>query len=372
MSGCHKGVTALQDRQMPCRGHDSIPGEHNIFGRLAMVAAAALALTACDSNTAREIRVVGSSTVYPFTTAVAETFVNQGGGRRAPVVESIGTGGGLARFCEGVGWEFPDIANASRRIKKSEYELCQKNGVGEIMEVQIGVDGVALAEANNGPKLQLSKKDVYLALAAAPYGRPNRARTWQQVNPALPAIPIQVMGPPSTSGTRDALVELVLEPGCAEADPQVPSLKAAKDTAPYDARCKRIRDDGPYIDKGENDNLIVQGLAQNPNAIGVFGYSYLEENIDRLHGVPIEGVAPTYETIASRTYPGARPLFLYVKKRHLRAVPGLADFLTLYTTMWEPGGKLTRRGLIAAPDDVRKHSAEIVAKRLALDPAGLH
>lgn len=310
--------------------------------------------------------------MYPFTTAVAETFVNQDGKRRAPVVESIGTGAGLKRFCEGVGWEYPDIANASRRIRKSEYKLCETNGVGEILEVQIGVDGVALAEANNGPKLALTKKDVYLALAATPFGKPNRARTWRDVNPALPALPIQVMGPPATSGTRDALVELVMEPGCAAADPEVKALKAATNTAPYDAHCKRIRDDGPYIDKGENDNLIVQGLAANPNALGVFGYSYLEENIDRLHGVPIEGVAPSYATIADGSYPGARPLFLYVKKRHLRAVPGLADFLALYATMWDPKGKLTQRGLIAAPDALRAHSAQIVARRLPLDAAGLH
>lgn len=342
-----------------------------IYGRLAALGLA-VALTACDGNTAREIRVVGSSTVYPFTTAVAETYVNQGGERKAPVVESIGTGAGLKRFCDGVGWEYPDIANASRRIKKSEYALCQRNGVGEIMEVQIGVDGVALAEANNGPKLQLSKRDVYLALAAEPMGQPNRARTWRDVNPALPAIPIQVMGPPATSGTRDALVELVLEPGCAAADPQAKALKAAKDTAPYDRRCKRIRDDGAYIDKGENDNLIVQGLATNPNALGVFGYSYLEENADRLHGVPIEGVAPSYASIADKSYPGARPLYLYVKKRHLRAVPGLADFVALYASMWNPQGKLTARGLIAAPDDLRAQAARVVAQRIALDPAGLH
>lgn len=335
--------------------------------------ATALTLTACNGNSAREIRVVGSSTVYPFTTAVAEAFVNQGSGHRAPVVESIGTGAGLKRFCEGVGWQFPDIANASRRIKKSEYDDCQRNQVGEILEVQIGIDGVALAEANNGPKLTLTKKDVYLALAAHPFGKErNPARTWRDVNPSLPAIPIQVMGPPSTSGTRDALVELVMEPGCAEADTAVHALKAAKDTSPYDNRCKRIRDDGPYIDKGENDNLIVQGLAQNPNAIGVFGYSYLEENADRLHGVPIDGIAPSYQTIAGGSYPGARPLFLYVKKRHLRAVPGLADFLKLYATMWNPGGKLSRRGLIAAPDAVRAHALAVLEQRTPLDPAGLH
>lgn len=342
-----------------------------VFGRLALVVTM-LSLGACDGNSAREIRVVGSSTVYPFTTAVAEAFVNQGGDRRAPVIESIGTGAGLKRFCEGVGWEFPDIANASRRIKKSEYALCAKNNVGEIMEIQIGVDGVALAESNRGPGLSLSKKDVYLALAANPMGKPNAARTWRDVNPALPAIPIQVMGPPATSGTRDALVELVIEPGCAEADPEVKALKAAKDSAPYEMRCKRIRDDGAYIDKGENDNLIVQGLAQNPNAVGVFGYSYLEENHARLNGVPIDGVAPSYATIADKTYPGARPLFLYVKKRHLRAVPGLTDFLTLYTQMWAPKGKLARRGLIAAPDAIRAEAEREVMRRTPMNPAGLH
>jgi len=342
-----------------------------IFGRLALMAGA-LALTACGSNTAREIRVVGSSTVYPFTTAVAETFVNQGGGRKAPVVESIGTGGGIARFCAGVGWEFPDIANASRRIKKSEYALCQRNGVGEILEVQIGIDGVAIAEAKSGPNLPLTKRDLYLALAANPNGKPNRARTWRDVNAALPALPIQVMGPPSTSGTRDALVELILAPGCVEADPQAKALKAQTDQAAFEERCKRIRDDGPYIDKGENDNLIVQGLAANPNALGVFGYSYLEENADRLRGAPVDGIAPTAQTIASGEYPGARPLYLYVKKRHLRAVPGLSDFLQLYTSMWNPNGRLASRGLIAAPDAIRARAAQVVAQRLALNPADLH
>jgi phosphate transport system substrate-binding protein len=336
------------------------------------LAVAAIALTACDSNTTREIRVVGSSTVFPFTTSVAEAFVNQGGERKPPVVESIGTGAGMKRFCEGAGWEFPDIVNASRRMTRSEFELCGKNGIGDILEVQIGVDGVALAESNKGPKLQLSEKDVYLALAANPGGQPNKAKTWRDVNPKLPAIPIQVMGPPSTSGTRDALVELILEPGCAIANANAKALKAEKDKGPYDKLCKRIRDDGAYIDKGENDNLIVQGLSLNPNAVGVFGYSYLEENISRLHGVPINGITPSYETIAGGQYPGARPLFLYVKKRHLRAVPGLNDFLKLYSTMWDPKGKLVKRGLIAAPEAVRTHSREVIAKGIALKPDELH
>jgi phosphate transport system substrate-binding protein len=327
-----------------------------------------LMLAACGGGTAREIRIVGSSTVFPFTTAVAEAFVNQGGGRKAPVVESIGSGAGIKAFCEGAGWQFPDIVNASRRLKKSEYAACEAKGVGEIIEIQIGVDGVALAESNAGPKLRLTKKQAYLALAANPFGKPNISKLWSDVDPALPSIPIQVMGPPATSGTRDALAELILEPGCIEADPGVKKL----DKGMIEDRCRRIRDDGPYVDKGENDNLIVQGLAQNPNALGVFGYSYLEENDDRLHGVAIDGVSPSYATIAGGSYPGARPLYLYVKKRHLRAVPGLADFLALYATMWEPGGRLVKRGLIAAPDAVRSRSQAIVAQRAPMDPAGLH
>lgn len=343
-----------------------------MLGRLALIAVSALALSSCDGSATREIRVVGSSTVYPFTTAVAEAFVNARSGRKAPVVESIGSGAGIRRFCEGVGAQFPDIANASRRMTRNEYDRCEADKVGEIIEVVIGLDGVALAESNQGPKLQLSKKDIYLALAANPMGKPNTARTWKDVNPALPAIPILVMGPPSTSGTRDAFVELMLEPGCIEADPQAEKLKAAADPAQFNMTCRRIRDDGPYVDKGENDNLIVQGLAQNPNALGIFGYSYLEENQNRLHGVPIEGVAPTYATIADGHYPGARPLYLYVKKRHLKAVPGLKDFLALYTTMWAPKGPLVKRGLIAAPEQMRERMAERIRLELALDPAELH
>lgn len=342
-----------------------------MLGRLALIAFGALALSSCDGSSTREIRVVGSSTVYPFTTAVAEAFVNAKGGRKAPVVESIGSGAGIRRFCEGIGAQFPDIANASRRMTRNEYDRCKANRVDEIIEVVIGLDGVALAESNQGPKLQLTKKDIYLALAANPRGKPNTARTWKDVNPALPAIPILVMGPPSTSGTRDAFVELMLEPGCIAADPAAEKLKEAADPAQFDMTCRRIRDDGPYVDKGENDNLIVQGLAQNPNALGIFGYSYLEENQRRLHGVPVDGVAPTYETIANGHYPGARPLYLYIKKRHIKAVPGLKDFLTLYTTMWAPNGPLVKRGLIAAPDKLRARMAERIELELPLDPAEL-
>ncbi|URW76945.1 substrate-binding domain-containing protein [Sphingomonas donggukensis] len=337
------------------------------------ILASLLVLAACSGGgtTRDQIKVVGSSTVYPFTTAVAENFVNARPDMKAPVVESTGTGPGIKLFCAGIGPQHPDIVNASRRIKRSEYDACRANGVGPVMEVQFGTDGIALAESNAGPKLRLSRRDVYLALAANPLGKANAARLWSDVNPALPAIPIQTYGPPSTSGTRDAFAELVMVPACEALEPR---MKAVKDSDPdaFAEHCTRLREDGAYVDKGENDNLIVQNLSTNPNAIGIFGYSYLEENAARLHGVPLDGVVPTYASIADGSYPGARPLYIYVKVAHLRAVPGLREFLADYVTMWGPGGPLVRRGLIAAGADVRARAAAVVARRTPLDPAGLH
>ncbi|HTG37850.1 substrate-binding domain-containing protein [Sphingomonas sp.] len=332
----------------------------------------ALALTACDESGAarEEIRVVGSSTVYPFTTAVAEQFRNKRPDRKAPVIEATGTGAGIKQFCGGIGPLHPDILNASRRLKKSEYDVCAANGVTEIMEVQVGLDGVAFAESTRGPKLALSKVDIYRALAANPGGQPNQFRFWSQVNPALPRIPIQVMGPPATSGTRDALAELILAEGCEATVPGAAAWKES-DSDRFAQTCTRVRDDAAYIDSGENDNLIVQKLDANPNAIGIFGFSYLDENKDRLNGVPIDGVEPTYETIASGQYPGARPLYIYVKKRHLRPVPGLAEFLGDYVEAWGPEGPLVRKGMIAAPEADRQRAAQVVANGTTLDPAGL-
>ena len=314
-----------------------------------------------------QISVVGSSTVYPFTTLVAEQFVAANPDVPAPVIESTGTGGGMSLFCKGLGGQFPDVADASRRMKASEYKTCAANGAGDLMEIQIGLDGVAFAEANNGPKLQLTPADIYRALAATPGGRPNTAKTWHDVNPALPAIDIQVYGPPSTSGTRDAVAELILARGCEQVMPQ---MTAIKDSKPDDfaKMCTKVRDDGPYIDAGENDNLIVQKLQANPTAIGIFGYSYLEENKDRLNGVPLNGIEPTYETIASGQYPGSRPLYLYVKKAHLRAIPNLRRFLVTYSQQWDPDGPLVRRGLIAATPAIRAQSVAIVRNQTLLDP----
>lgn len=352
-------------------------GEHDMQRRLGVFTAISVllsaALSGCNDQAdfagagARDqIKIVGSSTVYPFTTLVAEQYVNNNPGMKAPVIESTGTGAGMKLFCAGIGSQHPDIEDASRRMKASEFKTCTEHGVDQILEIQVGIDGIAFAESKSGKSLQLTPVDLYLALAANPRGAKNAAKTWKDVNPALPAIPIQVYGPPSTSGTRDALAELILARGCAAIYP--PSMKL-KDKKPdeYANICTRIRDDGPYVDAGENDNLIVQKLQSNPNAIGIFGYSYLEENSDVLNGLMLAGVEPSYETISQGLYPGARPLFLYVKRAHLSAIPGLSRFLEQYAASWSPDGPLAKRGLIPAPADVRAASAAIIKNQALLD-----
>lgn len=335
---------------------------------LALLAASSLALVACSDTggggeVREQIRAVGSSTVYPFTTAVAEQFTTKNADFRSPIIESTGTGAGMQLFCAGVGAQYPDLTNASRRMKKSEFDGCQANNVKQIIELQVGIDGLAMVEANNGPAMALTTADVYKALAANPGGKPQTAKTWRDVNPALPAVPIQVYGPPSTSGTRDSLVELIMTPGC-DADPAMKALKESNEDQHKDV-CSKVREDGAYIESGENDNLIVQKLASNPNALGVLGYSFLEENQNSIKGVTMNGVAPTYQTISDFTYPGARAMFIYVKGAHLNAIPGLKPFIAEYAAAWNPDGYLTRRGLIASPDATR---AEMTKRAAALTP----
>ncbi|MFB0873453.1 MULTISPECIES: substrate-binding domain-containing protein [unclassified Sphingobium] len=345
------------------------------FALLAATTVSVLGLAGCtdeagSASTRDQIRAVGSSTVYPFATAAAELFVQGNPGMKSPIIEATGTGGGIKLFCTGVGAQFPDVANASRRMKKAEYEQCAANGVKQIVEIQVGVDGLAFAESNKGPGLKLTPKIVYEALAANPYGRgPNKTQSWRDVDPSLPAIPISVFGPPSTSGTRDSLAELILEKGC-QSDPAMKALKE-QDEDRYKATCTRVREDGKYVDSGENDNLIVQKLNANPNAVGVFGFSFLEENKDSLNDVPINGIQATYETVSTGQYPGARPLYIYVKKAHMQAIPGLKLFLDSFAANWGPGGVLTRRGMVAAPDDVRRKSADTVKSLAVLDGADL-
>jgi phosphate transport system substrate-binding protein len=334
---------------------------------------AALALAACGgqsgSGAAQQIHIVGSSTVYPFTTAVAEQFQRTNQGMSA-IVESTGTGAGMKLFCSGVGDTYPDMANASRRIKASEAADCNKNGVNQIIEVPVGIDGLALIEAKNGPDFTLTPRDVYMALAANPFGKgANTAKTWKDVNPSLPAIAIQVFGPPPTSGTRDSFAELILEKGC-DSDPAMKALKDS-DKDKHKDLCTKIREDRAYVEAGENDNLLVQKVAQNPGAIGVLGYSFLEANGGAVKGIPLSGIAPTAATIGDLSYPGARMVYLYAKGEHVNVIPGMKEFLAEYARAWSKGGYLERRGLIPAPADTQAKATQAATQLTALNVAEL-
>jgi len=331
------------------------------FGlRLALVAGLGAALVSCAQPSRERISIVGSSTVYPFSTVVAERF-----GRttrfKVPTVESTGSGGGLKLFCKGVGMAYPDITNASRRIKASEVKLCAENNVDDIIEVKIGYDGIVLANAVDADQLNISRRELFLALAKQvpnPDGSPtlidNPYTTWSDVSDKLPNIDIEVMGPPPTSGTRDAFVELAMEGGCKAFD----FIKAMKktDKNEYKAICHTIREDGAFIEAGEQDNLIVNKLRKNPDSFGIMGFSFLEQNADMIQGSRIDEVAPSFNAIAEGTYPISRPLFFYVKKLHVGFVPGIQEFLNAFTNEDAAGGEgyLTDHGLIPLPATERE------------------
>ena len=316
-----------------------------------VVLAASVAIVFAGSAQARDqIQIVGSSTVFPFSTAVAEAF-GQKTSFGTPVVESTGSGGGMKLFCAGVGTGHPDITNASRRIKSSEVELCAKNGVADITEVKVGYDGIVIANAIEAPAYDLSLRDLYLALAKdipTEDGKwiPNPNKTWKDVNASLPAVKIEVLGPPPTSGTRDAFVELAMEGGC-DTFGWVKAL-SKKDKNAYKAGCHTVREDGGYVDAGENDNLMVQKLTSNPDALAIFGFSFLDQNADKVKGAMVGGVAPEFDLIADGSYPVSRALFFYVKQAHIGVVPGIEEFVAEFTSeaAWGNEGYLTDKGLI--------------------------
>jgi phosphate transport system substrate-binding protein len=323
------------------------------------------------------ISIVGSSTVYPFATVVAEQF-GRGTNFKTPKIESTGSGGGFKLFCNGVGVEHADITNSSRRMKKSELETCAQNGVREVVEVRIGYDGIVLANSRNAKQFEISRKDLFLALAKEvpnPKGGgqmvANPYRTWKEVNSSLPAAKIEVLGPPPTSGTRDAFLEMVMEEGAALV-PEYKELKS-KDSKAFTRAAHTIREDGAYIEAGENDNLIVQKLQANANALGIFGFSFLDQNMDMLHGSIIDGVEPTFENIASGKYPVSRPLFFYVKKAHVDVIPGMRQYLAEFTSeqAWGPDGYLTDKGMIPMPDAERAKVAKAVKELKTLSPNDL-
>jgi phosphate transport system substrate-binding protein len=308
---------------------------------------AAFALTSVAE--AREIRVVGSSTVYPFTTIVGETFAAEG--NTAPVIESTGTGGGMKLFCAGTGESHPDFTNASRAIKSSEKEKCAANGVTPL-EMKVGYDGIVFANSNTAQALEITPRELFQALAKdvpQENGKlvPNPFTHWNQINKSFPAIKIEVLGPPPSSGTRDAWVELVMEAGCKS----YKWVKELKDKKAFQGICHGIREDGAYVEAGENDNLIIQKLANNPDAFGIFGFSFLDQNTDVIQGSPINGVAPTFESIADGSYPASRALYVYAKKEHMGVIPGMREFMELYLSddMAGRDGSLGDAGLIPLP-----------------------
>ena len=338
----------------------------NLVSVLAIAAAVGVsgAAVAQDRN---QIRIVGSSTVFPYTQAVAEEYANATG-NPAPVVESTGTGGGMKIFCEGVGTQHPDITGASRAMKASEFEACKANGVDSVTEVLIGYDGLSLAMSQSGPELDVSKAQLFLALAAeVPVDGEivaNPYKNWSEIDPSLPDQVITVFGPPPTSGTRDAWVELVMEEGC-----QAFEAVEALDGDRKKEVCLRMRTDGPFIEAGENDNLIVQRIDADPTAFGIFGYSFLYGNQDKLKGASIEGVPPSLETIADNSYPVARPLYFYIKNAHRGVIAGLDEFVAMYVDEASigPGGYLGERGLVPLSDERRSQVQDAVANGTALE-----
>ncbi len=339
-------------------------------------AVAILMLTASADSLAAgrdRIDIVGSSTVYPFATVVAEKFGKKTS-FRTPKIEATGSGGGLKLFCSGVELNTPDIVNTSRRMKKSEFDMCRSNGVTDITEVQVGFDGIAIANSRKAPLFRLTRKDLFLALAKKvpnPDGSrslvDNPYRQWNQVNPTLPKTRIEVLGPPPTSGTRDAFAELALEGGCRQFD----WIKAMKktDKPAYKAICHSIREDGAYIEAGENDNLIVQKLDANPQAVGIFGYSFLEQNDDKVQGSVIEGIAPEFDSIADGSYPISRPLYFYSKNAHVKSIPGMQPFMLEFVSEQAFGedGYLVDKGLIPLSEAGRKAMREAVQKLKKLE-----
>jgi phosphate transport system substrate-binding protein len=327
-----------------------------MFRKSLIATATVIAITGA-AHAQDQIRIVGSSTVYPFSTTVAEQF-GKSTPFKTPIVESTGSGGGLKLFCAGVEKKHPHITNASRRIKKSEVNRCYKNGVTDIIEVKVGYDGIVIANAITAPQFKLSLREIFLSLAKnvpGPDGviQPNPNRTWRDVNPALPATKIEIMGPPPTSGTRDAFVELAMEGGCK-------TFKSIKDLKKinkkdYKSLCHTIREDGAYVEAGENDNLIVQKLVANPTALGIFGYSFLEQNTDKVQGSVINGHLPTFDNISDGKYSVSRPLFFYVKKANIGVVAGLQAFMAEFTSeaAWGPEGYLSDKGLIPMSDGER-------------------
>lgn len=339
------------------------------FTQTVLLGASVTLVSACgggeDDTGAEAISVVGSSTVYPFAQKVAEDYAASVEGASQPVIVSTGTGEGIEEFCAGEGPATADIVNASRRMTGEEFARCGANGVSGIMEIKVGRDGIVFVSSlDEGIDMNLSQNSVYRALAAMPFGAEQTAANWSDVDGSLPSEAILVYGPPSTSGTRDALLEIVLEPACRENS----SMVALEDSDPaaFERNCNALRSDEAYLNQGEQDDLIVRKVANNPRAIGVFGYSYLEKNADSVKGLPMNGVAPTAESIADGSYPASRGLYIYVKTAHIGVTPGLEDYLAQWSQSWAAGGPLADIGLVPATEEQQAQSAAVIEAKTAM------
>ena len=341
------------------------------FTKLSVSALALAAMSATTAAARDQISIVGSSTVFPYTQAVAEQFANMTG-RPSPIVESTGTGGGMQIFCEGIGEGHPDLTGASRAMKASEWDKCAGNGVTDITEALIGFDGLSMAVSRDTEyNWDMTLGEMYQALGAqVPVDGEwvdNPYKKWSDINADLPAVDIVVIGPPPTSGTRDAWVELAMHGGCEELDYVA---NGDFDGDWIEQNCSRMRTDGPFVEAGENDNLIVQRLKSDSNALGIFGYSFLYENQDQLKGVQLDGVSPSFDTIADKSYPVSRPLYFYVKNAHRGVIPGLNEFVAEYMSedALAPGGYLSERGLVPLVDDRRAKLQDAVLNGKSMDP----
>ncbi len=340
--------------------------------KLLLVSSLSVACVAAASER-NTINIVGSSTVFPFATVVAENF-GQAGKFKTPKIESTGSGGGMKLFCAGVGVDTPDITNASRRMKAKEFATCQKNGVKDITEVLIGFDGIAIANSKAAKQFSLTRQQLFLALAKDVPAKdgsqkliPNPYQTWSDIDASLPNTKIEVLGPPPTSGTRDAFAELVLEGGCKKYD-WIKQMKKT-DKKAYKSLCHSLREDGAYIEAGKNDNLIVQKLEANPKALGIFGYSFLEQNTDKVQGSKIEGLEPTFESIAAGEYKVSRPLYFYIKNAHIGKIPGIKEYAQLFVSEDVVGdeGFLLEKGLIPLAEEAREATRQAVDSQKALN-----
>lgn len=354
--------------------------------KVSLVGMPLLALAACGSNEGEiagdGLVVSGSSTVYPFSQAIADATMSANPDLSPISVDSTGTVEGITAFCaaasaptaeDGDGETAaprPDIVNASRRMTAQEFATCQSNGVTDIVELRIGTDGIVFVSSQDGGiSLNVTPRILYTALAAEPYGEEQSNTNWSDVDPSLPNEAITVYGPPQSSGTRQSLLELVLKPGCT-ANGRLGAPEQA-DEERYQDVCATLRDDSGFLDQGERDDVIIRKVASNKRALAVVGYSWFEENQELVKAMTYEGIEPNSETISDGSYPASRPLFMYINKARAEVIPGLNPYLVQWQASWDGSGPLSDIGFVPASEDGRAGMAEGAENMSVLTEAAL-